>query len=80
MRFVVLAAIVFIAFLFINRALGNARQAIRREHDTQRTNNNKTIGMVQCSRCGVHIPEHEAVHYQNKTWCSLEHAKEVDKL
>lgn len=79
MRFIILAAIAFIALLLINRALANARQAIQREKNDQRANNTKAITMVKCAHCGIHIPEHEAVHYQNKSWCSLEHAKEADK-
>ena len=79
MRFIILTAIIFIALLLINRALSNARQAIQRDKNEQRANNTKAISIVQCAHCGVHLPENEAVHYQDKTWCSLEHAKEADK-
>ncbi|QPT41020.1 Uncharacterised protein [Oligella ureolytica] len=79
MRFIILAAIIFIALLLINRALGNARQAIQRDKNQQRANNIKAVSIVKCAHCGVHLPENEAVHYHDQTWCSLEHAKEADK-
>lgn len=79
MRYIILAAIIFIAFLLLNRALGNARQAIQRDKNEQRANKTKAISIVQCAHCGVHLPENEAVQYQEKTWCSLELAKEANK-
>jgi uncharacterized protein len=29
--------------------------------------------MVQCARCGVHLPRSESVSVQGRTYCSLEH-------
>lgn len=80
MRFLLLAIIAFIALLLINHALGNARKAMQQKDDAQRVRNTKAIGIVQCAHCGIHIPENEAVHYQDKAWCSLEHAKNADKV
>jgi len=31
--------------------------------------------MVQCARCGVHLPSSEAVHSHGNTWCSQEHTR-----
>lgn len=80
MRFLLLLIVAFIALLLINRALGNARRAVQQRENEHRANNTKAIGMVQCAHCGIHVPENEAVHYQNKSWCSLAHAKTADKV
>jgi uncharacterized protein len=32
--------------------------------------------MVACARCGLHIPENEAVSRQGRFYCSEEHARE----
>lgn len=69
--------IAIIALLLINRALGNARQTIRREQEPNVLK--LPMPMVQCAYCGIHLPASEAVHYQDKTWCSLEHAQEAEK-
>lgn len=31
--------------------------------------------MVQCSECGVHLPESDSVSEQGKYYCSQEHSK-----
>lgn len=80
MRFLLLLIIAFIALLLINRALGNARKAMQQKENEQNLNNTKAVSIVQCAYCGIHIPESEAVHYQNKNWCCLEHAKIADKV
>jgi uncharacterized protein len=80
MRILLLLIIAGIALLLISRALGNARQAMQQKEANQNLGRNKTITIVQCAHCGVHIPENEAVHYQNKTWCSLEHAQAANKV
>lgn len=79
MRFLIYALLAIIALLLINRALGNARQAIRREQEAERVKKATPMPMVQCAYCGIHLPASEAVHYQDKTWCSLEHAQEAEK-
>ncbi len=32
--------------------------------------------MVSCARCGLHVPESEAVHREGKHYCSEAHARE----
>ena len=56
------------------------RASHAKKEANQNLGQNKTITIVQCAHCGVHIPENEAVHYQNKTWCSLEHAQAANKV
>lgn len=42
---------------------------------TQRSTSAKTISMVQCAYCGVHLPENDAIKRQGHTWCCEEHAR-----
>lgn len=80
MRLLLLIIIALIALVLVNRALNNARRTIQAKQADERAQATKSIPMAQCNYCGVHIPENEAVHYKNKTWCSLEHAKSADKV
>jgi ribosomal protein S26 len=32
--------------------------------------------MIACDRCGLHVPEDEAIHRNGKHYCSEEHARE----
>ncbi|WP_432786393.1 hypothetical protein AAEX37_00504 [Oligella sp. MSHR50489EDL] len=80
MRFLILIIIALIALALINRALGNARRALQEKREDERMQHTKSIPMAQCAYCGVHVPENEAVHYKNKTWCCLEHARTADSM
>ncbi len=31
--------------------------------------------MVRCAKCGLYVPEEQAVGYEGKHFCSLEHAQ-----
>ncbi len=39
----------------------------------ERDNPNKK--MVPCEKCGLHVPENEAIRIGDSIFCSLEHAK-----
>lgn len=34
--------------------------------------------MVACAKCGLHVPENEAVSRDGKFYCSEKHAREAD--
>lgn len=34
--------------------------------------------MIACARCGLHVPENEAVTRGGKHYCSEKHAREAD--
>jgi len=66
----VLLAVSFYVVKLIRTKMDEAPKEIKK--DTKTTNNN----MVKCLHCGLHIPEEEAIKQGDKTFCSLEHAKE----
>lgn len=66
----VLLAVSFYVVKLIRTKMDEPPKKIKK--DTKSTNNN----MVKCLHCGLHIPEEEAIKQGDKTFCSLEHAKE----
>ncbi len=66
LRFVVLVAAVWVAFLIIRQLLrsSSTRPTVPRSADKR---------MVRCARCGLHIPEDEALRHQQHYFCSEKH-------
>lgn len=66
LRFVVLVAAVWVAFLIIRQLLrsGSARPNAPRLPDKR---------MVRCAHCGLHVPEDEALRQQQHYFCSEKH-------
>lgn len=69
MKLLILLCIVFgVIYLLRHRSVVATRQRVKSPHNPQRT-----ISMVQCEHCGVHLPENEAIIRQGHIWCSPEH-------
>ena len=66
-RFLVIAAIIWLSF----RIYQNWKQAKVSSKKKARTI--PIEDMVQCSKCGVHLPENEALKSGNKFFCSESH-------
>ncbi len=66
LRFVVLVAAVWVAFLIVRQLLrsGSARPNAPRLPDTR---------MVRCAHCGLHVPEDEALQHEKHYFCSEKH-------
>ena len=67
-RFLIIAAIVWLILrMFRNWQSKNIIAKKKATKDALIKN------MVQCSTCGVHLPEQEALKINNKFYCSEEH-------
>lgn len=66
-RVLIIVGIVWIAYrIYQNWKSKNARIA-------KQQNNSGIKNMVQCVKCGVHIPEQEAIKSLGKFFCCEEH-------
>ncbi len=67
LRLLILTLVFYLLLLGLRRLLRGRRPA--RQADG-------SLRMVRCSRCGVHVPEHEAVRRGEAWYCSREHARQ----
>lgn len=69
-KLILLLFLGLLAYLFFK---GLQRSAARRERseDAQRLPER----MVACARCGVHLPESEAIEADGRRYCSEEHCR-----
>ncbi len=70
MKFLLLVAAVLLTW--------SALRALRGTATPRRGERKKPVAenMVPCHRCGLHVPEKEAVARNGKRYCSEEHARE----
>lgn len=67
LRFIIIAVTVWLLVIVI-------RQYLRRSRSLRAPKARGRIGtMVRCQRCGLHIPETEALKSGEYNYCSLEH-------
>lgn len=52
----------------------------KRQHNTAltKTNTPKSIGMVACHHCGMHVPVHDALAGARGPYCSQAHRKHCE--
>ncbi|RMG60317.1 MAG: hypothetical protein D6717_00295 [Gammaproteobacteria bacterium] len=71
-RSLLLLAAVIVIVWFVQR-----QRNARRQEGRQSSASDKAPGriqdMVRCTECGIHLPEHEAVQAEGKTFCSTAH-------
>lgn len=69
LRLVLILLAVWIALVLIRDTL--RRRRLRRPPPPP------LVTTVQCARCGVHLPAHQALqHSDGRLYCSLEHARD----
>ena len=68
-RFIVLIAIVWLVYRLIKQWRAQSRN-LKKKTDERIEN------IVKCAQCGVHIPENEAIHYNDQVFCSSAHKDE----
>lgn len=73
-KFLLLIAIVFLAYLFIRAA-----RAPRKPAENKTDRRSTAEDMVRCKICGVHLPRSESVTSRGEFFCSREHLKLADK-
>ena len=70
MRLLILAVVAFLIYTLLRQLLrGRGRREIPRQSARSGT-------MVRCQRCGLHIPEPEALQADGKYFCNNKHLKE----
>lgn len=72
-KFLLLIAIVFLAYLFIRAARAPRKPA------NGKSERRAAEDMVRCQVCGVHLPRSESVTSRGEFFCSREHLKLADK-
>ena len=68
----VLLAVSLYGVKLLRVKLDESSKKLKKDTSVDKTTNN----MVKCLHCGLHIPEEEAIKQGDKTFCTLEHAKE----
>ncbi len=67
-RLLVIAAIIWLCYrIYQNWLETKSSAAHKKQHD------NSIEDMVQCAKCGVHIPQQEALKSGDKFYCSEAH-------
>ncbi len=70
-RLLAIALLSWIAYLVLKNFLRQVRQRApavsRRRSDFTK--------VLRCQRCGIHVPEDEAVHREGKVYCSEQHSR-----
>ena len=69
----VLLAVSLYGVKLLRVKLDESSKKLKKDTSVDKTTNNN---MVKCLHCGLHIPEEEAIKQGDKTFCTLEHAKE----
>ncbi len=67
--------IILVALLVMRLLARHSAASKSRVQPPRRKGPKRFETMVQCARCGVHLPSDEAVHSHGNTWCSQEHAR-----
>lgn len=78
MKFLVLIAVLLIAFWFWRAA----REAARGEPPpgpAKPTAEPPRLEMVRCETCGIHLPESDAVRANAAYYCSVEHLNQAER-
>ena len=68
-RILVIVAIVWLSY----RIYQNWKAKVSASSQQKPKSNSDIKNMVQCAKCGVHIPEHEAVKSSNEFYCCESH-------
>ena len=68
---ILLLVIPVLLIWWILRLLRNPTPSVTRQ------NKPRVENMVACEKCGLHVPENEAVTRNGKFYCSEEHAQEA---
>ena len=72
-----LLLLLFLGFLAYLVVKGFQRASARRERNEGSSKDSSRVpeSMVVCARCGVHLPESEAIEDDGRRFCSEEHRR-----
>jgi len=71
-RLLIIIFLIWLAYYFVRRML------LANQTKTGRKKPGKLENMVRCAKCGLHIPEQEAVKSHERYYCSETHRDEDD--
>lgn len=71
-RLLIIIFLIWLAYYFVRRLLKASQNKATRD------NPRKLENMVQCARCGLHVPEQEAIKSHERYYCSAAHRDEDD--
>lgn len=66
-RILTIAFLIWLAIYFVKRLINSSSQ-IRRPHKPREIEN-----MVACHKCGLHVPQEEAIESKGRYYCSESH-------
>ena len=69
-RLLIIIFLIWLGYYFVKRLL----KATHSKGPAQKPR--KLENMVQCARCGLHVPEEEAIKLHERYYCSPEHRDE----
>lgn len=75
-RILIIMALVALALWFLRKALGHNKADKTSTSEAPEKRSAKTLDLVACSRCGLHIPREEALLRDKQFFCSPDHAQE----
>lgn len=78
MKFLVLIAVLLVAFWFWRAARESARGEPPRGPAAPKAEPPR-LEMVRCAICGLHLPESDAVRAQAVYYCSVEHLNQAER-
>lgn len=73
-RLIIIIALVYVAWRLVKATLAQGRRtgpSATPDKDRERMER-----MLPCARCGVHVPESEALLHDDKAFCSQQHQRE----
>lgn len=71
-RLLIIIFLIWLAYYFVRRLLKASQNKATRDKARKLEN------MVQCARCGLHVPEQEALRSHERYYCSAAHRDEDD--
>ena len=68
-RIIILVAVAWLAYALIKRYIKN------KQIERSAPKDKRSEKIIKCEKCSVHVPEHEAIRYQGRYYCSEEHKR-----
>ena len=76
-RLLAIALLSWIAYLVLKNFLRQVRQVrqVRQRAPAVSRRRSDFTKVLRCQRCGIHVPEDEAVYREGKVYCSEQHSR-----
>jgi uncharacterized protein len=77
-RVIILFVLLAVSFYIVRLVLSNRKiqRRLRKSEGKGVRKRNQKNNMLRCIRCGLHIPEEEAIKQGDNVFCSLKHASQ----